>query len=610
MKTTIHILLLQLICLASIAQNIQFTAKTNRTKVGTGETFQISYTINGNGSDFKAPTISDFKIVGGPNQSSSVQIINGSFSQNLSFSYYLAPIKEGVFKIKPASIKVDGKIYQSNELSIEVVKGAPAQNQTQAQNKNQSNQRNQGTSQSSDDISDYIFLKVSVDKTNVFLGEQITATYKVYYRVNIRDYAVNKVPSLNGFWSQDLSEGNNSKSYTENIDGVVYHVSEVKKSVLFPQRSGTLELDPLEMDFVIQRQSNRRAQSIYDLINPYEDVKYSLKTQALKITVLPLPEGDKPKDFAGAVGHYSFDAKINKTDIKANEAINLTLTVSGKGNLKLIENPKPIFPADFEVYDPKISEKINTSGSGVSGSVTYEYVLIPRHSGKFTFEPLSFSYFNPETRQYQTLKSQAFEINVAKGTEESVMVSGTNKEDIKLIGSDIRFIKTETDKIRPIGSFFFGSGLFYLLIFLPVLLLIGFVIFWKDYSKNAQNHAWMKSRKANKIASHRLAIAKKYLEKNETIQFYEELSKALYGYLGDKFNIPIAELSKEHIRENLSIRNISQQEIDKTIKTLDHCEYARFAPVNSNSEKEIYNEAERLINIIETEAGKQTPVRI
>ena len=598
LKTILIIFILTInYCLAA---DIQFTAQANRTRIGVGENFQVSFTINASASEFRAPTFSDFRVLSGPNQSTSVQIINGNYSQSLTLSYILSPIKEGKFKIKPASIKVGSKSIESNEISIEVIKGQ-AQAQTQ-QNQRAQNQQNQGQEAKSNNSSDDIFLKVSVDKTKAFIGEQINATYKVYYRVNIQQYNVNKIPALTGFWSQDIDKPvAESNSYTENVNGIVYHVSEIKKTILFPQRAGSLLLDPLEMDFVIQRQSNRRAQNIFDqFFGTVENVKYSLKSQSVKIEILPVPEINKPKSFAGAVGNYTIESKVDKNKVKANEAINLTINISGKGNLKLLETPKPVFPSDFESYDAKISEKVATNESGVSGTITYEYLIIPRHSGTFILDPIPFSFFNPQTKQFKDLNTSAIEISVEKGeSEEAQVYSGTDKEEVKLLANDIQYIKTELNQINPIGKYFFRSVSYYILGILPVIIFIVFLIFWLQYKEKSADKNWLKSNKAKKTAIKKLSIAKKHLENNEEKLLYEEIFRALYGYLSDKLFIPVSELSKEKISENLVERNISKDTVDQLIKTLDYCEYARYAPTSIVSKSEIYKNAEEIVIIIE-----------
>jgi hypothetical protein len=580
---------------------IQFTAQASKTKVSVGDNFQISYTINASASDFRAPNLSDFRVLSGPNQSTSVQIINGNYSQSLSVSFILSPVKEGKYKIKPASIKIGSKTLESNELNIEVVKGqAVPQNQQQAQNQNRQSNSNSRQDQSIQNSSDDIFLKVSLDKTKAYLGEPVNVTYKVYYRVNIQQYNVVKVPALNGFWSQDIEIGDEN-SYTENVNGTLYHVSEVKKSILFPQRTGSLNIDPLEMDFVIQRQSNRRGQSLFDqFFGTFENVKYSLKSQKVFVQVMPLPDQNKPASFRGAVGNFSVESSVDRATVKANEAINFKIKISGKGNLKLLETPKPLFPSDFESYDPKISEKITTGVSGVNGSITYEYLLIPRHAGKFTLEPYVFSFFDPSNKQYKELSSSSIALQVEKGEIDQTIIYGTNdREEVKILANDIQYIRTNLGELNSNGKFLIGSWLYYLLISIPVIGFLIFVFWWRNQQKLTENVSLLRSSKAKKTALKKLSKAKEYLTNNQDKLFYEELFKSLYGYVSDKLNIPVSELSKDSIKEQLSKRNIAQELVDDLCKTLDLCEMSRFAPSVITSKNQLYTDAQDIIIQIE-----------
>ena len=597
--TVIIIGLLIVAAKTALAGDVQFIAKASKTKVVTGEQFQITFSINTSASAFTPPAINDFRVLGGPNQSTSMQWINGNMSHSITYSYVLLAVKEGKYTIKPARIKVGSEILESAEITIEVVKGNPVPQQSQPQT---SQNPQQGASE---EIGDNLFLKVSVDKTKAYLGEQITATYKIYTRVNIVNNGVNKLPALNGFWSQDIdNQGKNAQLYTEVVDGVAFNVADLKKTILFPQRTGTLEIDPLALECVVRTRSTKRSQSIFDqFFGTYEDLQYIVKSKPVKIQVLPLPLQGKPDSFAGAVGKFSMEATLDKSKVKAHEAINLNITISGKGNLKLIETPKPVIPSDIESYDPKINDKISTTASGVSGSKTYEYLLIPRHAGNFKIEPVEFSFFDPSTKSYRTLTTGAFEIEVEKGAQDDAsIISSTQKEDIKILGSDIRFIKTQnTNDLSEKGNFFFGSVLFYGLLQLPLVLFFIFLFLWKRYLKNNSDLIQVKSRKATKMAARRLVFAKKHLDSKDQKSFYEEVFKALYGYLSDKLSLPVSDLSKETITNNLADQKADPDSIQKLIRTLDLCELARFAPSNNISEQEVYSEAVDIISKIEGE---------
>lgn len=601
------------LAILAFADDISFTAKASKNKIVTGETVQITYTINSNATNFKAPTFNGFKVISGPNQSSSFQWINGKTSQSFSISFILMAEKEGTYNIKGASIEAGGKTYTSNEITIEVVKGTPPQQSQQSQQVQPrhtpffdpfdpfSVQPQQNTTQTQD-LKDDIYLKVNVDKKSAYVGEQITATYKIYTRIDIVSNSVKKLPLLNGFWSQDIDNKGQAHLVKEIVDGVPYYVAELKKTILFPQRAGTLEIDPLEMDIVLRIRNNNRPRSIFDqFFGSYQDVPYTVKSKPVKIEIKPLPEKNKPESFTGAVGKYQFESKINKTKLKANEAITLSYILSGKGNIKLVDAPKPVFPIEIESYEPKIKDNITVNANGVSGNRIFEYLLIPRHPGIYTIEGVNFSYFDPSTGKYENIRTVDHIIEVEKGDNEDVVVStGIAKQDIQVLGSDINFIKTET-KLQEKRSHFIGSILFYVLWLLPLIIFIAAWLTRNIYMESLKDRAKLNFKKANKIAAKHLAIAQKQLEANAANMFYEEVFKALYDYISYKLNIEKSHLNKESIKERLIEKQVSSESIQKLIETIDQCEFARFAPSAAMPMQDLYNQAESCINKLEEE---------
>lgn len=601
------------LAILAFADDVSFTAKASKNKIVTGETVQITYTINSNATNFKAPSFNGFKVISGPNQSSSFQWINGKTSQSFSISFILLAEKEGTYTIKGASIEAGGKTYSSNEITIEVVKGTPPQQSQQSQQVQPrhtpffdpfdpfSVQPQQNTTQTQD-LKDDIYLKVNVDKKSAYVGEQITATYKIYTRVDIVSNSVKKLPALNGFWSQDIDNKGQAQLIKEIVDGVPYYVAELKKTILFPQRAGTLEIDPLEMDIVLRIRSNNRPRSIFDqFFGSYQDVPYTVKSKPVKIEVKPLPDKNKPESFTGAVGKYQFESKINKTKLKANEAVTLSYILSGKGNIKLVDAPKPVFPIEIESYEPKIKDNITVNANGVSGNRIFEYLLIPRHPGIYTIEGVNFSYFDPSTGKYENIRTADHIIEVEKGDNEDVVVStGIAKQDIQVLGSDINFIKTET-KLQEKRSHFIGSILFYVLWLLPLIIFIAAWLTRNIYMESLKDRAKLNFKKANKIAAKHLAIAQKQLEANAANMFYEEVFKALYDYISYKLNIEKSHLNKESIKERLIEKQVSSESIQKLIETIDQCEFARFAPSAAMPMQELYKQAESCINKLEEE---------
>lgn len=585
------------------AAEISFTASVNRNPIGTNEQFSITFTINAQASNFQAPSFRDFNILSGPNQSTSMQFINGNMSQSVSFTYYLQAKSEGTYRIDPATIEVNGVKIKSNTLTLNVVKG---------QGKPQAGANN---SQGDDDgiTTKSVFLHVSVDKSSVYRGEAILATYKLYTKVNLINYTIDKLPALNGFWSQELKMPDQLELRTEVVNGEQYRVGIVKKVILFPQQSGTLIIDPMQGSCIARVQNQRkRSNNPYDIFNdpffndPFfgtaRDVKVNVKSEPVKINVKDLP-ANADDYFKGAVGNFTMQAALDKDQVKANDAINLKIKISGKGNLKLIDAPEIKLPTDFETYDPKINDNVSVTESGVTGSKTFEYLIIPRHEGDYTIDPVHFTYFDLTKKQYVQLTSPPLKITVkgisGDASAAQSVASYQNKTDVKLLGKDIAFIKTGVMTTYTHGTFF-GSLFFYVLLFLPVILLTAFLIYKKRKEKLAGNVAYMRSTRATKMAQKRLSTAKKQLDAGKTELFYEEIFKGLNGYASDKLEIDMADLNKESLMRKLKENNISEALTTKMITTIDTCELARFASqFQSTNPQQIYTDSVSIITELE-----------
>lgn len=588
---------------ASYADAVKFTA-TAKTTVKVGEKFQLQFKINAEGSGFKGPKISNFQVLTGPNTStnSSVQIINNKVTRKVSyiFTYILKARQAGSFTIPAATINYQGKQYKSNSLNIKVVKGATSSASGQTTGK---------------DDKDNVFIRAFISNTTPVQGEQIILTYKLFTSVPISNIDDSKISSFPGFWLKNLLE--NRKGYTqtrEQIEGTEYVVAELKKFALFPQRSGEITIQPGELNCVAQIKSSSQRKSsdpFFDSFfndpffnSRYQNIEKQLFSNSLKIDVRPLPGKDKPANFSGAVGSYSFKSVINKTEVKANEAITLKFTLSGQGNLQLIAPPIINFPTDFEVFDPEIKNNIKTSANGVSGTRTFEYLIIPRNPGDYTIKPVEFSFFNIKNRKYITLKTHTYNIKVKRGEGNSANItySGVSQEDIQYIGRDIRHIKLPPYNLRPIGFFFFRSLNYYAFILIPVLIFIILLIVWRKSIKRRSNLAMEKNRKATKISKKRLKTASVFMKKNRENEFYEEVSKALWGYISDKFNISRSELSMDNVKNKLLRKSVDEQIINQFIETLNSTEFARFAPDDKSQNMEgVYNQALEIIIKIERE---------
>jgi hypothetical protein len=587
--------------IAVSGQDIKVTASVSKSQVGTGEAFEISFSINGNVEKFNPPAFNGFQVYSGPNQSTSMTSINGNTTMNMSLSYDLLALKEGEYTIGPAVVVANGKTLKSNSVRIKVVKGqaVPQQHQQQAVGGQSSQDRQQQGKPA--DISRRLFIRAIPNKTNLYQGEQLTVTYKLYTSVDLVDNALDKLPDFNGFWSQEIKNTDpNVRWETENYQGNRFNVAVLKQIILFPTRSGKLTLDPLGMTFLV-RQAVQSNDPFDMFFGSYKDTKYKIKSSPVAIQVKPLPEAGKPDGFGGAVGNFSILATLDKSAVKANEAINYSLKVSGSGNLNLMNAPVVNFPADVEKYDPKITDKITESLSGVSGSRQYDYLLIPRHQGDFSIDEVKFSYFNPATQRYVTLKAEPFSVKVAKGDPAANVTafSSDNQQDIKLLAKDIQYIKTNTSGIEKIGAGFYGSIAYYILLLVGPAAFAGAMI-WRNYNREQQkDQVKVKERNANKLAAQHLAVAKKQLEGGHEKAFYEAVYKGLYGYLSNKFNIDAADLSQENIRERLQQSGVNESLISQLTDTLNLCEMARYAPVSGISQQEVFNKAKNIINDIE-----------
>jgi len=587
--------------------DVTFTA-SSKSMVEVGERFQIYYSVNASGSDFRMPDLGNLSVLSGPNRSSSssIQYINGKMSQSTELTYTLLVMasQEGTINIPPATIKVDGKTYKSNSLSIKVVKGNAAA-QTQQQSNHTGNSGSSASATTGSIKNSDLYIKALISNSSPYLGEQVIITYRIYTKIPISDLSVKKLSSFPGFWTKDLQDNKSQlKQSTKVINGEEYVLADIRKMALFPQKSGKLTIEPMELECMAQVRTQAKRRRSND---PFEDffndpffnrnvrnVKMTIKSNALTLNVKPLPQENKPASFKGAVGEFTFSAKIDRTNLTANDALTETITISGKGNLELIEPPVINFPVDFETYDPKETNRIRTNGAGVNGYKKFEYLAIPRNPGDFVIPPATFSFFNPKDGKYYTFASDEYKIHVDKGNGNSngITYSNSAQEDIHYIGKDIHHIKTEKVEFREIGKYFFASNLFYGLALLPLILLLIAYILKKQREKRMGNMDLIKNKKATKIARSRLQKAEKLRKEGNDKLFFEEIAQALWGYIADKFNVSQAELSMETVKQKLSERGVSDEVSATFINVLNDIEFARFAPGDAVGKMEnIYNEA-------------------
>ena len=510
MKTTITATIFALFMLVSLSVDAQsLQASVNRSKVAVGQTFQITFELkNGGGGNFQPPAFEDFKVLSGPNQSTSMSIVNGNMTQSISYSYHLSPKTVGNFDIGPAFMQVKKKKIQSNIVTVQVVKG----NQNSAGN-------NQGGNQSNDldaQIGESVFVRLIVDKSSVWQGEQVTATYKLYKKANISNTSLSKAPSYSGFWVHEFDMPPHLQFRNEVYNNMQFQVANLKKVALFPQRSGELEIDPMELETYVRVQTQRQQNNFWgSMFGSYQDMPYSLKSNSVKVDVKALPVAGKPASFEGAVGQFNMNVELDKTSTEVDDPITLKMQISGRGNLKMVEAPELDLPQDFEVYDPKISESKNTSKQVVQGSKRFDYLIIPRRPGEYKVHGFTFSYFDTKQEKYIVLSSDEEIISVGgEVSQHQPVITNINKEEVELIGEDIRFIKTEASLEKEPGGFY-ASTPFAGLMGSPVLLFAALLFYKRREDELSGNVALVKQRRATKLANKRLAAAKKHMNARE-----------------------------------------------------------------------------------------------
>lgn len=586
----------------AFADKVSFTASAPDAVV-VGEQFRLSYTVTTHKvKDFYVPSIKGFDVLMGPSRSqqSSTQIVNGSVSStnSITFTYILMGNTPGEFTVPGASIVADGNQMVSNSVKIRVL--PPDQSSGSGQGSSGNIHSSSDTSVSNQDL----FIMATASKTNVYEQEAFLLTYKIYTRESNLQLNNAKLPDFKGFHSQEIEMNNNNARWTtEHYKGRNYYTTVYRQFVLFPQQSGKLFIDPAQFQMTVGKpvQSADPFDAFFNGGSSVIEIKKSIATPKIAINVNPLPAG-KPADFSGGVGEFNISSSINSQQLKTNDAITIKLVISGTGNLKLISNPEIKFPEDFEVYDPKVDNQVRLTREGLTGNKVIEYLAIPRHAGTYKIPGVSFSYFDIRSKSYKTLKTEEYIINVEKGAgnADQVIANFTNKEDLKVLGEDIRFIKQNDVTLHPKGSFFYGTTGYWLFYIIPALaFIIFFIVYRKQAAENA-NVAKMRTKKANKVATKRMKLAGKLLSENKKDAFYDEVLKALWGYISDKLNIPVSRLSKDNIEEKLRNHGVSKELIQEFLNALNDCEFARFAPGDeSQAMDKVYSSSIEVISKME-----------
>lgn len=604
MRKIILLLLFITTTFTSWANNkITFTAAAPEVVVS-GDQFRLTFTVNSQKvRDFRAPNIKGFEVLMGPSRStqSSTQIINGNVTSTstITFTYILMAEKEGTYSIPGATIVADGNNYTSNSVSIKVL--PPDQSAGQSNGRGGvSSARNQANAGKITDKE--LFITATASKSKVYEQEAILLTYKIYTQVNLTQLH-GDMPDLKGFHTQEVELPSQKQWSLEHYNGKNYNTTVYSQYVLFPQQSGKLEIPSITFEGTISQlvASDDPFDAFFNGGSNYININKNIVTPKLTIDVKELPAG-KPANFSGGVGEFTLSSSINTQELKTNDAVTIKLVISGTGNMKLINTPEVGFPQDFEIYDPKVDNKFNLTREGLTGTKVIEYLAIPRHAGTYTIPAIEFSYFDLKSQAYKTLKTDSYTLNVAKGegNADQVIANFTSKEDLKVLGKDIRYIKTGDTHLTEKGKYFYGSTSYYVWYIIPLALFIGFMIIYRKQAMENANVAKVRTKKANKVATKRMKNAGKLLAEKKTEAFYDEVLKAMWGYISDKLNIPVSQLSKDNIEEELNKYGVSEELIKAFISTLNECEFARYAPGNQNEAMDkVYSSAIDIISKME-----------
>ncbi|MGM0530547.1 MAG: BatD family protein [Bacteroidota bacterium] len=600
MKKHLILFLLTFVTGQLAADDVKFTAEAPEV-VKVGQQFRLTYTINKEAKDFRSPDLRHFTVLAGPSTSSStnVSVVNGKMTKNyqLQFTYILQADETGEFTIPPTTVKVDGETYESDVVQIEVID----ENDSSANQKSKQADQQQSNSQSEDvEPSDEdLFVKVLVSKTNVYREEPVVATIKLYSKLDISGLENVDFPDFEDFYKQEIETQPLRQLEKENVNGEIYGTGVLKKYLLFPQKTGSITIKPFEVDCIVQQKVEGESRSPFqDFFGSHKNVRKSIESEPVQINVKSLP-GDEPNSFTGGVGSFKMEASLDKHSVQTNEGVTLNIDISGKGNLKVLEPPKMDFPPDLEVYDPKVSDDITVSESGANGTKTIEYLIIPRYAGNYRIPSIDMSYFDPNTGSFNRMQTQPMTLNVAEGEGDTAtdFLSTYSKQDLNIIDSDIRYIQTKNFDYKKRGEFLFGSGEFYAVYAGGIAVFFVVLFIRRKKIKENADVAMIKNRKANKFARRRLKMALKYLKAGEEDKFYEETLKALWGYLGDKLGISVAELSRDKAKEILSEKQIPESLTDQFLELIDNCEFARYAPSGGMEQMdELYNHSISVIS--------------
>ncbi len=604
MRKVLFLYLSLLLTAALNAQDISLSVEYPSV-VTAGQQFSVMWSVNSGGGEFSAPSFEGFYKLMGPqtSYSSNTQIVNGKMTRQTSYTYvyYLQAVKEGKFVLSPAKFTIKNKSYSSDSMKIEVISGAP-QNQNTVASADKKGGEEQAVNSSGGDI----FINLGLNRKDVYLGEHIVATVKIYTRVNLSGINEIKFPSFDKFLKTDLTTPPLNSLQQENVNGTIYGSGVVQQFLLYPQVTGEIVIDPVQITVLTQQKSGQSDPFFGDFFTSYQNVPTAVASKSMKVNVKPLP-GTQPSDYSGVVGKLDIKATLNKDSVNVNDAVTYRITISGTGNLKVAATPQLKLSPDIEVYDPKISDDIKNGSSGTSGQKSFEYLLIPRHYGDYTIPSVSYSYFNTAKGRYETLTTGEFHFHARKGTDQNTGITvygGVSKEDVKYLGKDIRFIKSSSGTLSKSADLIVTKRLFYSIYALALFGFLLILFIRREQIRRNSDLSLVRNRKAGKVAVKRLHNASVCLKNDQIDKFYEEILKALWGYLSDKLSIPVSDLTRNNAVDALTERGIDDERLRSLNEILDTCEYARFAPSASGTEAAtIYEGASQFIKSVENSIG-------
>ena len=590
-----------IILAVAFADEISFVASAPNAVV-VGQQFKLSYKVNrGNAKELHIPSIDGFTILMGPSRSSSSSYsnYNGQVTStvSLTYTYILKAEKEGTFTLPAATTEVEGKQVKSNSVEIKVLP------QDKHQAGSQTSAQSGGSGSSAEIGKNDLFMTAILNKTKIFEQEAVLLTYKVYSAVNLTSLN-GKMPTLKEFHIQEIDLPQQKEWQLEHYNGRNYRALTWRQYLLFPQQSGEIEIPSVAFEGIVAQQV-RTSMDPFDMFfnggSQYVEVKKTLNTPALKLKVENLPSG-KPEGFSGGVGEFNIKSSLSASEVKANEAVTMRITISGVGNMKLLKTPEVNFPADFEVYDPKVDNNFSVKSNGLSGNKIIEYLVIPRHAGTFTIPSVKFSYFDVKQQQYKILETEPYTLTVAKGkgSDSQVATGYVSKEDLKLLGKDIRFIKNGNTSYISKENTFFASTAYMLCYLIPLILCIAYIVIYRKKMTENANLTKMRTKKASKVVVKRLKVAKQMMVEKKSNEFYDEILKTLWGYVSDKLSIPVSKLSKDNIEARLTERGVEESLIKDFETVLSEAEFARYAPGNPGETMDkVYSMAMNVITKLE-----------